>query len=137
MGENTLTVSWKILVVEDDDDSRDLLVMVLELHGFNIVTGVDGREGLIVAEAEHPDLIITDLQMPHLDGIEMIRLLRQHSLLSTIPILVLTAYGNVEAANAVMAGADQAMTKPIEFNPLMSCIEVLLRGGESLKHSHC
>ena len=130
-------MSWKILVVDDDDDSRDLLVMLLDLHGFNIVTGVDGREGLIVAEAEHPDLIITDLQMPHLDGIEMIRLLRQHSLLSTIPFLVLTACGNVETANAVMAGADQAMTKPIEFKPLMSCIEDLLGSGESLKHSDC
>ena len=120
-------MSWKILVVEDNADSRDLMVMVLQDQGFSIVTGADGRDGFNVAEAERPDLIITDLNMPNLDGIEMIRLLRLDLALSAIPILVLTAYGEPDLANAIKAGADLAFTKPIGFDSLMGYIECLLR----------
>ena len=119
-------MSLKILIVEDNADNRELMVIVLEFHGFTIVTAVNGREGLNVAGAEHPDLIITDINMPDLDGIEMIRLLREHVQLRTTPILVLTAYGDAEAENAIKAGADQAMTKPVQFASLMTSIQDLL-----------
>ena len=119
-------MSWKILIVEDNADNRELLAIMLQFKGFYIVTGIDGREGLDVAESEHPDLIITDLNMPNLDGFEMIRLLREHLELSATPILVLTAYGEGDLENAIKAGADLAMTKPTEFNSLMRCIEALI-----------
>lgn len=120
----------KILIVEDNADHREILAILLKLQGFTIVTAADGREGLNLAEAERPDLIITDLNMPHLDGIGMIKLLREHRLLRTIPILALTAYGEDEAAKAIRAGADKVMTKPTDFDSLMKGILELIGSGD-------
>jgi CheY-like chemotaxis protein len=123
-------VSLKILVIEDNDDNREMMAIILKFQGFTIVTAVDGRQGLNLAEAEHPDLIITDLNMPYLDGIERIKLLREHQILRTIQILALTAYGPDEAAKAIKAGADQAMTKPTDFDSMMKGIRDLIGSGD-------
>lgn len=88
-----------------------------------------------LAEVEHPDLIITDLNMPHLDGIEIIKLLRGHQLLRIIPILAITAYGEDEAAKAIKAGADKAMRKPTDFDSLMKGIRDLIGSDEGVMHS--
>ena len=122
-------MSLKILVIEGNADNGEM-VIILTLQGFTIVTAVDGREGLNLAEAELPDLIITDLNMPHLDGIRMIKLLREHRRLRIIPIPAITAYGEDEAAKAVKAWADAAMTKPADFDSLMKGIRDLIGSGE-------
>ncbi|HYJ46376.1 MAG TPA: response regulator, partial [Pyrinomonadaceae bacterium] len=64
-------MSAKILVVEDNLDTRELIHLYLTGEGFNVITAADGREGLYLARAEKPNLIITDLNMPHLDGIAL------------------------------------------------------------------
>src|SRR5258706_11620125 len=82
----------KILIIEDNIDTRDLLHLHLTTEGFTVVVAADGREGLYMAEAEHPDLIITDIDMPNIDGIELVKRLRSQSAFQNLPILVLTAF---------------------------------------------
>lgn len=116
----------KILVVDDSDDTREMMAKLLELEAFTVITAEDGRAGLQAAEAERPDLIITDINMPNINGIEMIKMLRGRSDFVDVPIMAITAYGNNVAAEAIKAGADRASTKPIEFDTLIGGIRELL-----------
>lgn len=118
----------KILVVDDSDDTRDMMARLLELEAFTVVTAEDGNAGLNVAATEHPDLIITDINMPNLNGLEMIKQLRRRPGFENIPIMAITAYGNSVAKEALDAGADRAATKPVQFKSLAVEIkEMLLR----------
>lgn len=118
----------KILVVDDSDDTRDMMTRLLEMEAFTVVTAEDGNTGLDVAATERPDLIITDINMPNLNGLEMIRRLRQHPGFERIPIMAITAYGNGVAKEALDAGADRAATKPVQFKSLaLEIKEMLLR----------
>jgi CheY-like chemotaxis protein len=119
-------VTEKILVVDDSDDTREMMAKLLELESFTVVTAEDGRAGLHKAESERPDLIITDINMPHLNGIEMIKQLRNRPAFSGVPIMAITAYGSGVAAEALEAGADKATSKPIEFESLIEGIKQLL-----------
>jgi CheY-like chemotaxis protein len=116
----------KILVVDDSDDTREMMTKLLELESFTVVTAEDGRVGLDIAESEYPDIIITDINMPNLNGSEMIKILRKRPRFSRVPIMAITAYGNNVAAEAVAAGANHAATKPIEFEALIGGIRRLL-----------
>lgn len=116
----------KILVVDDSDDTREMMAKLLELESFTVVTAEDGCAGLDAAAIERPDLIITDINMPNLNGIEMIRMLRQQPEFVRVPILAITAYGSNVANEAIEAGADRATTKPIEFETLIDGIKQLL-----------
>ena len=116
----------KILVVDDSRDTREMMTKLLELESFNVITAEDGRIGFDTAKAERPDIIITDINMPNLNGIEMIRLLRDEVDFSSVPIMAITAYGQNVAQEAVEAGANQATTKPIDFDKLIRGIRYLL-----------
>ncbi|HXG63929.1 MAG TPA: response regulator [Blastocatellia bacterium] len=116
----------KILVVDDSDDTREMMAKLLELESFTVVTAEDGRAGLNAAAAEHPDLIITDINMPNMSGIEMIKILRGQPDFGRVPIMAITAYGSTVASEALEAGADQAATKPIEFDRLIAGVRKLL-----------
>ena len=121
----------KILVVDDSDDTREMMTKLLELESFTVVTAEDGSVGLNIAEIERPDIIITDINMPNLNGIEMIRRLRKQPQFSQVPIMAITAYGNGVAAEAVAAGANHATTKPIEFEALIGGIKRLLADSKN------
>jgi len=125
----------KILLVDDNADVRDLLTFILKDSGFLVITADDGLRGLKTAEAERPDLIITDICMPHLDGIQMIARLREEAEFSKLPILVISAYGSGDLAAALRAGANLAMPKPVDFDCLIGHVKQLLP-GESLDNSH-
>ena len=116
----------KILVVDDSDDTREMMAKLLELEAYRVITAEDGLVGLNKAEMERPDLIITDINMPNLNGIEMIKRIRNQSPVQEVPILAITAYGSTVAAEALAAGADRATTKPIEFDSLIEGIKQLL-----------
>ena len=122
----------KILVVDDSADTREMMAKLLELEAFDVVTAEDGRIGLRVADQELPDLIITDINMPNMSGIEMIKELRKQPWSKRVPIMAITAYGNGVAKDALAAGADRAATKPIQFNAVIVEIKELLadRVGE-------
>lgn len=116
----------KILVVDDSADTREMMAKLLELEAFTVVTAEDGRIGLKVADEELPDLIITDINMPNMSGIEMIKELRKQPWCKGVPIMAITAYGNGVAKDAIAAGADRAATKPIHFNAVIIEIKELL-----------
>jgi CheY-like chemotaxis protein len=119
-------VTEKILVVDDSSDTREMMTKLLEMESFNVITAADGRDGFDTAKAERPDIIITDINMPNLNGIEMIRLLRSDVELTRVPIMAITAYGQGVAREAIEAGADHATTKPIDFDSLIRGIRQLL-----------
>ena len=121
----------KILVVDDNLDTRELAHLHLTTEGFIVVVASDGREGLYLAGAERPDLIITDISMPGLDGVEMVKRVRQQSELKNVPILVLTAMGREEIDQAIRAGANRAMNKPILLDALTDDIREMLAESES------
>jgi CheY-like chemotaxis protein len=124
-------VTEKILVVDDSSDTREMMMKLLELESFNVITAEDGREGFDMAKAERPDIIITDINMPNINGIEMIRLLRREVGFGSVPIMAITAYGQNIAQEAVEAGANQATTKPINFESLIRGIRQLLDSSKS------
>lgn len=116
----------KILVVEDHPDSRDLLALYLRMQGYTVYTAEDGSEGLRLVQLDCPHLIITDLSMPHMDGVAMIKRVRQLPECHVTPIIVMTAYGQDEEAAAIKAGADLTVGKPIEYEALIHRISELL-----------
>lgn len=125
-----MKVPQKILVVDDSADTREMMAKLLEMEAFTVITAEDGNAGLSLATAERPDLIITDINMPNLNGIEMIKLLRKRPGFESIPIMAITAYGNGVAQEAIDAGANRATTKPVQFKSLAVEIrDLLLRAG--------
>jgi CheY-like chemotaxis protein len=115
----------KILVVEDDADQRQLLVLMLKWEGYTIFTAGDGNEGLEKARENAPDLIISDITMPNLDGITMVQALRDMPDFKRTPILMVSAYGSGNLRDALNAGANQIMRKPLDFSALMTTIREL------------
>ena len=119
-------MSSKILIVEDSIDAREMLAMLFNMEGYNVATAKDGREGLRRASADNPDLIVTDIQMPYVDGNEMIRRLRAQPDSKRVPIIVMTAYGEDTGNRAVQSGADRAFTKPVDYDLLLQAIKDLI-----------
>jgi CheY-like chemotaxis protein len=116
----------KILVVEDVADTRDLLHRYFTNAGYTVPTAVDGGEGLHKAKAEKPDLILTDLAMPRMDGLEMIKHIRLEPETAKIPILIFTAHSSVTMEDAIEAGADQIFYKPVDFDELRKVVRAML-----------
>jgi CheY-like chemotaxis protein len=112
------TMPFKILVVEDKTDSRDLLQFFFTTRGFHVVTASDGAEGLHITQAEKPDLIITDLTMPNGSGVEMIKQIRSEPGIAHIPIGVYTAYGKDYIDSAIEVGANKVFSKPVNLEKL-------------------
>lgn len=122
-----MSTRGKILVIEDNPVTRDSIAVWLELAGYTVVVADDGREGLVVLSNERPDLVITDVAMPRLNGIEMIRSVRQFfSALSRVPILVLTGDFREFASKAISAGANRALAKPVDPKMLLADVKYLL-----------
>jgi CheY-like chemotaxis protein len=116
----------KILVIEDNRDSRDILSKLLRMSGYDVVSAPDGEMGFEAASSFHPDLIITDINMPKMDGIEFVRRVRKSDLLGEVPVLVVTAFGSNAAREAVEAGANAAAEKPFDFDRFMKMVEDLI-----------
>ncbi|MBI3650229.1 MAG: response regulator [Acidobacteria bacterium] len=118
-------MSAKILVVEDNFDSREMLGVFLRCNGFTVSFAEDGCQALAAIKRDPPDLIITDLEMPNLNGIEMIRQLRQHEETRHLPVLVLTACRPPMIQAALEEGANAATSKPVEIDALVDLIRQL------------
>lgn len=126
-----------ILIVEDDADTREVLALALVMKGFLVSTAEDGSRGLEMAERLRPDLIIADLCMPNLSGVEMIETLRKQPRFSRVPILVLTAYGSEVVIDAIQAlGASRAVSKPLDHDILYVLIEDLLKEAKASAYAH-
>ncbi len=121
----------KILLVDDEDDLLELLQYALEKEGYAVVTASDGAEGFRQARAEDPDLIVLDIMMPEMDGIELCGRLREDARLRLTPILMLTAKsGEGDEILGLEAGADDYLPKPTSPKLLVSHVRALLRRSE-------
>ncbi|MDD3411963.1 MAG: response regulator transcription factor [Eubacteriales bacterium] len=115
----------KILIVEDEQKIARFVQLELEHEGYEVQTAYDGRSGLNLCESWQPDLMILDLMLPELSGIEVCRRLRQHS---DMPIIMLTAKDDVsDKVMGLDMGADDYMTKPFAIEELLARIRVSLK----------
>ena len=119
--------SVKVLVVEDNEMNRDMLSRRLKRRGFDIVIAIVGQEGLKMASAESPELILLDMSLPKVDGWEVARQLKADATTSGIPIIALTAHAMAgDRRKALDAGCDEYDTKPVEIKRLLEKINTLL-----------
>src|SRR5262249_46752157 len=117
----------KILIVEDNEMNRDMLSRRLERRGYEIVTALDGEQGVAAAQSENPDLILMDMSLPVMDGWEATRRLKTEAATSRIPVIGLTAHAMTgDRDKAMAAGCDDYDTKPVELPRLLGKIESLL-----------
>ena len=118
---------FKILVVEDTLDTRELLHFFLTTKGFSVSMAGDGQEGLYLAKAEKPDLIISDLTMPTMDGVEFVRQLQADPEIAPIPIVIYTAFGTEKDTEVIEAGAKKVFHKPFDIDEMLEEITGLLK----------
>jgi two-component system cell cycle response regulator DivK len=117
----------KVLLVEDNEMNHDMLSRRLTRRGFQVVIAVDGAQGVALALAESPDLILMDMSLPVMDGWEATQRLKTTPETQAIPIIALTAHAMAgDREKAIAAGCDDYDTKPIEFNRLFGKIQLLL-----------
>ena len=126
----TLKATMKILVVDDHSETLKVVSFILEQHGYQVVGARSGAEGLSLAEAERPALIILDVMMPEMDGLEVLTRLKGKTETASIPVILLTAKVQYEdVLGGYKLGADYYITKPFTSTQLVNGINLLL--GES------
>lgn len=117
----------KILLVEDNEVNRDMLSRRLQRRGFEVVMAVDGAQGVEMASAQAPDLILMDMSLPILDGWEATRRIKGNPATAGIPVIALTAHAMAsDREKALEAGANEFDTKPVELERLLGKITALL-----------
>lgn len=119
----------KILIVEDNQDSRELVVKVLKNKGYQTIEAADGEEALEKASAEKPDLILLDISIPKIDGYEVAKRLKSDEELKDIPIVALTAHAmKGDREKVIVAGFEGYISKPINVRELPDQVRSYLRG---------
>ena len=114
-----------ILLIDDEEELLKMLSRTLELEGYQVATANDGEKGLALMEEYRPDLILLDVWMPGLDGIEVLDLIRQ---CSDVPVIILTAmYGVLNIPDALELGADDYVKKPFDMRELLARVQANLR----------
>lgn len=118
----------RVLIIEDNDDNRDMLSRRLRRHGFDVVTAAEGRSGIEMARSEAPDLVLLDLNMPDLDGWQVSQMIKSEPETRHLPIIAITAHevaGNRERLLDI--GCADYHVKPVQLPVLLSQIEAILR----------
>jgi len=124
-------MSPKILIVEDNVQNRLLMVDILKIHGFEIMEARDGQEGIQLAREQQPDLILLDMQMPVMDGLEAARRLKADPETRAIKILAITSFAmKGDRERILAAGCDEYMAKPIDTRQLPVVVRRLLNLGD-------
>ena len=121
-----------ILVVDDHGDTRLMLRRVLEHYGYRVAEAADGRQAVETARRQCPDLILMDLNLPGVDGVEATRLIRELRGLCHVPVIAVTAHDTEEyRRSAILAGCNDYVTKPPEQEQLLEKVKVLLEAGRA------
>ncbi|HTT65745.1 MAG TPA: response regulator [Bryobacteraceae bacterium] len=122
----------KILVVEDNESSRDMLARRLSRRGYQVIAAGDGKRGIAMAHEQSPDLIVMDMSLPELDGWEATHRLKADPATRAIPIIALTAHAMAsDRKKALDAGCDDYYTKPVDFESLVRSLEAFLAARKS------
>jgi two-component system cell cycle response regulator DivK len=122
-----MTMSRRILVVEDQEDNRQILRDLLSSVGYELIEAEDGEQGLAAAAAHRPDLILMDIQMPVLDGYETTRRIKADPALRDIPVIAVTSYAlSGDEGKARDAGCDDYVTKPYSPRALLAKVREYL-----------
>ena len=123
----------RILIIDDDQAIRKFVRANLEARGYEVLTAMDGEEGIKLTELELPDLIILDIMMPKVDGFEVCRQIREWT---KIPIIMLSARaGETDKVRSLDCGADDYLTKPFSLKELLSRINAVLRRSQDNNNS--
>ncbi len=123
-----MSAAIDILSIEDEADIRELLTITLEAEGFRVLSAATGEQGLQMARAENPALILLDLMLPSISGLEICRQIRADPEISTVPILMLTAKGTeTDKVVGLEVGADDYVIKPFSPRELTARVKALLR----------
>ena len=124
-----MTLPRKILIVEDNEDSRELVVKVLRNKGYEMVQAADGEEALEKAVAEKPDLILLDISLPKLNGYEVAKKLKAMEEFQEIPIVALTAHAmKGDRENVIVSGFEGYISKPVNVRELPDQVRAYIRG---------
>ena len=127
-------MSRRILVVEDQEDNRQILRDLLSGAGFEVIEAEDGEAGVAAAAAHHPDLVLMDIQLPVLDGYEATRRLKADAALQSIPVIAVTSYALGGDENKVRAaGCDAYITKPYSPRQLLAKVREYLTAGAATR----
>lgn len=117
----------RVLIVEDNRDNLELARYLLQAAGHTVLAAMNGAEGLACARQEHLDLVVSDLQMPLLDGYEMLRAMRADSAIPRMPMVAVTAFSMPgDSSRALAAGFDGYLSKPIDPETFVQSIEAFL-----------
>lgn len=127
----------KILVVEDSVEMLSNISSLLSLNGFTVISAKNGFEGLTAAKNGYPDVIISDIMMPVMDGIEMLSAIRENELLQTTPVIFLTAKADRrDLREGMVKGADDYITKPFKSSELLEAINTQIKKKERFKNTY-
>lgn len=108
----------KVLIAEDYADTRSFMKFLVESYGYQAVEATDGQDAVTKVQREHPDLILMDLSMPIMDGLAATRVIRGFDGATKLPIIAVTAYGESYYKQAMEAGCDELINKPLDFDTL-------------------
>ncbi len=126
-----------ILVVDDDLGTRLSISDYLELSGYSVVTANDGQEALVMVDNYHPDLIVTDIIMPRMNGYELVRRVRQQPAFRLLPVILLTARTKTqERILGYQSGCDLYLPKPFELEELAAAIRNLLERSQIIQSEY-
>jgi two-component system alkaline phosphatase synthesis response regulator PhoP len=122
----------KILLIDDEPDILEFLSYNFRKKEFNVITANNGLEGIQKAESEIPDIIISDILMPEMNGTDMCKLIRKNPKMSLTPFIFLTALSDdYKVLHAMLSGADEFVTKPIRFEYLLTIVNRVIEEKEN------
>src|SRR5215468_8791616 len=114
----------RVLVVDDEIDTLNLLRTILEISGFQPITTLNSVDAITLAEVEHPDVVLLDIMMPQLDGFTLCKMMRLHPATMNLPIVFVTAYSALDLEDRRLeAGADMVLPKPIGMDTLIEAVQ--------------
>jgi CheY-like chemotaxis protein len=120
-----------ILIADDQSEIREMMRVYLEIDGYRVIEAENGRIAVEKAAECSPNLILMDIAMPVLDGLEAVREIRQHDGIGAIPIVAISAYGEYYADRARAAGCNEVLHKPLDLDRLKPVIERYLANGSA------
>jgi two-component system, cell cycle response regulator DivK len=112
----------KVLIVEDYEDSRSFMKFLVESYGHQVIEAKDGIEAVDLFKLHKPDLVLMDMSLPTVDGLIATKFIREFNGSKHIPIIAVTAFGNLYHKQAIEAGCDELINKPVDFDTIDSVL---------------